>query len=44
MIKLKNLDLSQLKERLEGSDPVKHIVLDHFVTENYAKLIATEIE
>jgi len=44
MIELKNSDLSQLKEHLEGSDPVKHVVLDHFVTENYAKLVAAEIE
>ena len=44
MIELKNSDLSQLKEHLEGRDPVKHVVLDHFVTENYAKLVAAEIE
>ena len=44
MIKLKNLDLSQLKEQFEGNNVIKYIVLDHFVTENYAKLVAAEIE
>ena len=44
MIKLKNLDLSQLKEQFEGNDVIKYIVLDHFVTEKYAKLVAAEIE
>ena len=42
MIKLKNLDLSQLKEKFEDNKIIKYIILDHFVTDNYAKLIATE--
>ena len=42
MIELKNLDLSKLKEQFEENNVIKYIILDHFVTGNYASLVAKE--
>ena len=44
MIKLKNFDLSKLKKQFEENNVIKYIILDHFITGNYARSIAAEHE
>ena len=42
MIELKNLDLSKLKGQFQENDVIKYIILDHFITGNYASSVAKE--
>ena len=44
MIKFKNFDSSNLKKQFEENNVIKYIILDHFITGNYARSIAAEHE